>query len=75
LERSVIRRIGANQVGHTARQNIAEDPETGTKLVRFTRPSTRFGEYPDDPISSSDVMTNIRRRLLLALEPPGQTFS
>src|ERR1022692_3723610 len=29
LESFVVRRISANQVGHTARQNIAEDPETG----------------------------------------------
>src|SRR6202161_4972071 len=31
LEGFVARRMGANQVGHTARQNIAEDPETGSQ--------------------------------------------
>src|ERR1700686_2684384 len=31
LEGFVVRRISANQVGHAARQNIAEDPETGSQ--------------------------------------------
>src|SRR6202047_4735836 len=31
LESFVVRRISANQVGHAARQNIAEDPETSAQ--------------------------------------------